>query len=186
MCVALAIALAATGCSGSTRSTSSPTSTSSSASTTAATSVSRGGGGDAPPTAAQIDAQLAKTHEAETPGTTFSTGGPAVTVADGAGGYLTAVPALRNPSADGHGWLLFFWHNQTFLGWDTNRETWNVDARADGTTIGATYPRYASNDPACCPSLAPITISYHWNGERLAQDQPLPSGAIVGISVVSD
>ena len=109
-----------------------------------------------------------------------------MTVSDGAGGYLTAVPALRNPSADGHGALVFFWHNQTFLGWDTNKETWNVSVRGGGANaIEATYADYAPGEPACCPSLPPVTITYRWNGVGLAQNRTLPAGAIVGIDVTS-
>ena len=134
------------------------------------------------PTDTQIAAQLARTHETEARDETF-TGGPPVTVADGAGGYLTGVAALRSPTADGHGSLLFFWHNRTFLGWDTNRETWNADIRADGQTIQGTYARYASSDPACCPSLSAITITYRWNGTGLVQDQPVPPEAIVDVTV---
>lgn len=93
----------------------------------------------APPTSQQVAAQIATTHEAADPREEFI-GSPPVTVGDGSGGYLTAVTALRNPSADGHGDLVFFWHNQTSLGWDTNKETWNVSVRAGGTNaIEATY-----------------------------------------------
>jgi hypothetical protein len=125
------------------------------------------------------------THEAVDPNEGFVGGSP-VTVSDGSNGYLTAVPAQRSPSADGHGALVFFWHDQTFLGWDTNKETWNVTLRAAGTNaIEATYPDYAPGEPACCPSLPPVTISYRWSGTGLAQDRTLPSGAVVGITVFS-
>lgn len=139
----------------------------------------------APPTSQQIAAQIANTHEVAYPNEGFSGGSP-VTVSDGTGGYLTAVPAGRTPSADGHGWLVFFWHNQTFLGWDTNKETWNVTVQSEGTNaIQATYPDYAPGDPACCPSLPPVTITYSWNGTGLAQNQTLPPGALVGLDVIS-
>ncbi|MGA3146792.1 MAG: LppP/LprE family lipoprotein [Acidimicrobiales bacterium] len=139
----------------------------------------------APPTSQQVAAQLAITHETADPGEGFI-GSPPVTVSDGAGGYLTAVPALRNPSTDGHGALVFFWHNQTFLGWDTNKETWNVSVRGGGANaIEATYADYAPGEPACCPSLPPVTITYRWNGVGLAQNRTLPAGAIVGIDVTS-
>ncbi len=139
----------------------------------------------APPTGQQIATQLASTHETIGPGEGF-VGGPPVTVSDGDGGYLTAVPAGRSPSADGHGWLVFLWHDQRFLGWDTNRESWNVTVRADGMdAIQATYPDYSPGDPACCPSLPPVTITYSWNGAGLTQSRTLPAGAIVGIAVTS-
>lgn len=139
----------------------------------------------AAPTPQQIAAQIATTHETKDSSEGF-VGSTPVTVGDGSGGFLTAVPALRNPSADGHGDLVFFWHNQSFLGWDTNEETWNVAVRAKGTdAIEATYADYAPGDPACCPSLPPVTITYSWNGTGLAQSRKLPAGAIVGITVSS-
>ena len=173
---ATAAAIVVAGCSGSVHRTASPSSPTDAAPTSIRAST--------PPTEAQIATQLARTHETDVPDETF-TGDPPVTVTvpDGTGGSLTAVPARRSPSADGHGWLVFFWHNGTFLGWDTNLETWNVGVRADGHTIRATYPRYAPGDAACCPSLSSITITYRWNGSRLTQDQPLPSEAIVGVTV---
>ncbi len=139
----------------------------------------------APPTSQQVAAQIATTHETADPREGFI-GSPPVTVGDGAGGYLTAVYALRNPSADGHGALVFFWHDQTFLGWDTNKETWNVSVRGGVTNaIEATYADYAPGEAACCPSLPPVTITYSWNGAGLAQNRTLPAGAIVGIDVTS-
>jgi hypothetical protein len=139
----------------------------------------------APPTPQQIAAQIGNTYETTDPSEGFIGSSP-VTVSDGAGGYLTAVSALRNPSADGHGALIFFWHNQTFLGWDTNEETWNVMVRANGTdVIEATYADYAPGNPACCPSLPPATITYSWSGTGLAQSRKIPAGAIVGIAVSS-
>jgi hypothetical protein len=107
-----------------------------------------------------------------------------VTVSDGHGGNLTAVPAGRTPSADGHGWLVFFWDDQTFLRWDTDQETWNVSVTAGGpNAIEASYPDYAPTDPACCPSLPPVTITYSWSGTALAQSWQLPTGSVVGIAV---
>jgi hypothetical protein len=139
----------------------------------------------APPTAQQITTQIARTHETVDPSEGFVGSSP-VTVSDGSGGYLTAVSALRNPSADGHGSLIYFWHNQTFLGWDTNEESWNVMVRANGAdAIEATYADYAPGNPACCPSLSPVTITYSWSGTGFAQSRKIPAGAIVGIAVSS-
>jgi hypothetical protein len=139
----------------------------------------------APPTAQQIAAQVANTHETTDPNEGFIGNSP-VTVSDGSGGYFTAVSALRNPSADGHGALIFFWHNQTFLGWDTNEETWNVMVRSySADAIGATYADYAPGNPACCPSLPPVTVTYSWRGTGFAQSRKIPAGAIVGIAVSS-
>ena len=128
--------------------------------------------------------QIAKVYERQYPSEGF-VGDRLVTVGDGSGGYLTAVEASRYPTADGHGALVFFWHNQTFLGWDTNQESWNVAVSAKSDAIEATYPDYAPNDPACCPSLAPVTITYTWSGTGLTQSRAIPPGAIVGTEVFS-
>ena len=139
----------------------------------------------APPTADQIAAQVGRTRDVADPAARFAAG-PPVTVGDGSGGFLTAVSAGRTPSADGHGGLVFFWHDQTFLGWDTDRESWNVSLAASGPdAIEARYPDYARGDPACCPSLPPVTVTYRWTGTRLGQSRTLPPGVIVGILVSS-
>jgi LppP/LprE lipoprotein len=137
-----------------------------------------------PPTATQIAAQAARTREINAPSERF-VASPPITVADGSGGLLTAVDSIRDPSADGHGGLIFFWHNQTFLGWDTNLETWNHTIRAIDGGIEATYANHAPNDAACCPSLDPVTISYRWTNGQFAQSRPLPAGAVVGIRITN-
>jgi LppP/LprE lipoprotein len=137
----------------------------------------------APPSAQAIAAVIASTHEVSYPDEGFAGGSP-VTVSDGHGGDLTAVAAGRTPSADGHGWLVFFWDDQRFLGWDTDQETWNVSVKAGGpNSIEASYPDYASSDPACCPSLPPVIITYRWSGTGLAQSRQLPKGSVVGVAV---
>lgn len=149
--------------------------TTATASTTTTTS-------SAPPTSVQVAAEIAATHQVSDPNEKFA-GGHLVTVSDGHGGYLTAVSAARFPG-DGHGMLVFFWHNQTFLGWDTDEETWTVSLSAKGANvIDATYADYAPKDPACCPSLAPVTITYRWDGTRLSQSQTLPSEALLNTLV---
>jgi LppP/LprE lipoprotein len=81
---------------------------------------------------------------------------------------------------------VFFWHNQKFLGWDTDKESWNVTVSDGGTNaIRASYADYAPGDPACCPSLPRVTITYSWGGSALAQDRAIPAGALVGIAVSS-
>lgn len=167
--------------------TTAPVTTTAPAATTAPASSSTTTMTAAPPSAQAIAAVIASTHEVSDPNEDFSEGSSPVTVSDGHGGYLTAVAAGRTPSADGHGWLVFFWHDQTFLGWDTDQETWNVSVEAGGPrAIVATYPDYAPTDPACCPSLAPVSISYSWSGATLAQSRQLPKGSLVGIAVERD
>lgn len=84
--------------------------------------------------------------------------GHRVVVSDGRGGTLTAAIGVRSITADGHGQLVFFFHGQHFLGWDSNRE---INSIQDITAVGprrldVTYVRYAPDDPLCCPSLSPL------------------------------
>ena len=125
---------------------------------------------------------LSRTVETADPSESFAPSSPAdiapVTVSDGQGGTLTAVAAIRNPSADGHGALVFFWHNSEFLGWDGGQEamtTYRVVASGPGD-LAVTYANYAANDALCCPSLAPVTIIYRWDRGRLQPNEPVPPG----------
>ena len=110
---------------------------------------------DAPPTSQQIAAEIANTHETTDPSEGFI-GSLPVTVSDGTGGYLTAVSALRNPSADGHGDLIFFWHNQTFLGWGHQRRDLERDVACQR------HRRHRGHLRGLCagqPRVLPITAS---------------------------
>jgi hypothetical protein len=88
---------------------------------------------------------------------------------DGSGGTLTAVIGVRHITADGKGQLVFFFHDNRFLGWDANVEISAIrGVKAAGTgRFDVTYVRYASSDPLCCPSLSPRTVGYRWNGSRM-------------------
>jgi hypothetical protein len=135
------------------------------------------------PSAADISRILTHTVETASPSTHFGDPSAPVTTGDGHGGTLTAVIAHRTPAADSHGYLVFFWHNNQFVGWDRNQEAMTTKAvtAAGPGAFSVTYANYAGNDPACCPSLAPVTITYHWNGTRLQADQPVPPG-VYGLS----
>src|SRR5581483_10847459 len=93
------------------------TSTSTLASTTTTTS------SPVAPTAAQIAATMRRTTEVDDPTTYFVPTSPAVTIPDGSGGLLTADIGNRYPTADAAGQLIFFWHNGTFVGWDSKFES---------------------------------------------------------------
>jgi LppP/LprE lipoprotein len=116
--------------------------------------------------------------ETSHPSTHFGYPSAPVTTSDGNGGTFTAVTAARTPAADMHGFLVFFWNNQKFIGWDSNQETMSTRKVVSAGTgaFAVTYSDYASEDPACCPSLPPVTITYHWNGTRLQPSQPVPPG----------
>jgi hypothetical protein len=75
----------------------------------------------AAPSAAQIKARLRHTIEVGTPGEYFRPLGRPLTIKDGRGtGTLTAVVGGRYPTADGLGQVVFFWHNQVFIGLSAN------------------------------------------------------------------
>jgi len=112
-------------------------------------------------------------------GKTFGPVGDPLTIADGAGGYLTAVKGIRstNGTADSTRWLVFFWQNDTFLGWDTAGASFlilGVSSPQDGA-FTVTYANYAPGDTTCCPSLPPVAVTYQWDGDRLVSDGTPPA-----------
>ncbi|MFE7214331.1 LppP/LprE family lipoprotein [Streptomyces sp. NPDC001698] len=109
---------------------------------------------------------MATTVETGDPSEHFAPSSAPVTVADGSGGYLTAVIGTRSPSVDGYGQLVFFWHGTTFAGWDSSSESLAIQAITPGKpgTIRVTYAHYGPDDGLCCPSLPAVTIEHRWNG----------------------
>jgi LppP/LprE lipoprotein len=133
------------------------------------------------PSLREISLELNRTVEIADQTTHFSADNQPVTVSDGAGGWLTAVIGVRFPTADGKGQLAFFWHNSTFIGLDTHTESFQINGiSASGvSTFAVRYAHYAPTDPMCCPSLAPVTIEYHWNGHAMTPSG-LPPGHRAG------
>lgn len=128
------------------------------------------------PSVMQIGLEMSRTVEAEDQNEHF-TPGQQITVSDGQGGALTAIVGTRYPTADGYGQLVFFWHNDTFLGWNASKETMavlKIASPAPGT-FDVTYEHYAPNDSACCPSLPAVTVTYRWNGTALASNGDPPN-----------
>lgn len=107
----------------------------------------------------------------------YTARGSGVSTPDGSGGTLYAWPAVCSGSADGYCQKVFFFIGTRYLGTDTSRASNAISkvAAAGPATIAVTYPSYASQDPLCCPSGKPVTITYHWTGARLA-----PSGTPPG------
>jgi LppP/LprE lipoprotein len=129
------------------------------------------------PSVADIGLEMSRTVESTDRTEHFTAKGNPVTVSDGVGGWLTAILGSRFPTADGYGQLVFFWHNATFVGWDTMMESTQI-IRLGTPGVAALlveYPSYAPLDAACCPSQPPRTIVYRWNGARLAASG-LPPG----------
>jgi hypothetical protein len=113
--------------------------------------------------------------------------GRVVVVPDGHGGWLTAVPTVRWPTADGYGQLVLFWHDRTFVGSDAltalpdlGQEAVSVGVAAgpDGSVV-LRFARYRPSDPMCCPTLRPVSIAYRWDGRRLVASAPVPKTALL-------
>ncbi|HEV7191613.1 MAG TPA: LppP/LprE family lipoprotein [Jatrophihabitantaceae bacterium] len=131
-----------------------------------------------PPTANQIREVMKSTEEIGTPGEYFAPTGHPVTVDDGRGGTLTAAIGSRTPNADGHGMVVFFWHDATFISWDSTTEATTTDAIASAGSgeVRVTYDNYATHDAACCPSLPPATVTFQWSGDAVVALSAIPSG----------
>jgi hypothetical protein len=128
------------------------------------------------PSFRQIARVMRQTSEVGLPSEHFAPIGRPQITTDGAGSELTAMAGRRSPTADGYGQLVFFWHGDRFLGWDTSSESRAIE----GVVVHAprafavTYPRYTSSDPLCCPSLSPVTVVYTWTGSRLQASSTPP------------
>ena len=131
------------------------------------------------PSTAQITGRLRHTIEIGTRGEYFRQLGRAHTIRDGRGtGTLTAVVGGRYPTADALGQIVFFWHNQTFIGLSAGYETpevVSIKSPAVGTIV-IRYAQYRSKDPACCPSLPPRAVTYGWSGRILISNGVPPTG----------
>ena len=93
----------------------------------------------------------------------------AVTASDGFGGSLAAMKGTCIGSATGRCQQVFFFHNGEYLGTDTFSPSLGILGvqYAGVAKIAVTYVNYAPSDPGCCPSLAPVTITYSWDGTQL-------------------
>jgi hypothetical protein len=128
------------------------------------------------PSFREIARLMRRTTEVGLPREHFAPIGRPQITTDGAGSELTAMVGRRSPTADGYGQLVFFWHGDRFLGWDTSSERTAIkDVVVHAPrAFAVTYPRYASGDPLCCPSLPPATVVYTWTGARLEASSTPP------------
>lgn len=97
---------------------------------------------------------------------------------DGAGGALYAWVSSNNRNRGGNGVFLnvFFFDGTRFLGTGTLGDGNIVRVSAAGSgAINVTYDTYRPNDPLCCPSGIPATITYAWDGVRLTRSGTLPT-----------
>ena len=133
--------------------------------TVALNPAARAATGDAP-TWAQVTGVMSRTVETSAPTVTFTPVGPMTSSPDGKGtGTITAVVGQRTPSGDGSGQVVFLWHNDTFIGYDSQAEKVGVTAvaaTAGGFTVS--YPGYRVGDPLAKPSGRPVKATYTWTG----------------------
>lgn len=134
---------------------------------------------------------LAQAAEVQTKSEHLALDGKIVTVSDGHGGTISAVPVHRSPTADGYGQYVLFWHNTTFIGSDNltplpalGTESSQVSVSLSGTNrIVVRFVRYRPSDPMCCPSLPPGYVTYHWTGTALSASAAIPTGSGDGLSM---
>jgi len=138
-----------------------------------------------PPSPAAISDVMTRTVEVGNATEHFTPAAP-LAVSDGQGGVLTAIVGTRFPTADGYGQLVFFWHDQSFLGWDSSTESFAISRLTSPSpgVFAVTYVHYATTDPLCCPSLSPVTVTYTWNGTALQAGgtPPSPTGVHVQLT----
>ena len=131
------------------------------------------------PSAKEIERELSRTVETKNPKQHFKADGDAVTTSDGAGGVLTAVAGVREPSADDTGELVFFWHGDTFLGWDSLFESKRLVLKSAGPgRFAVTYADYTGK-----ATSRPVSVTYVWSGSNLVPDSSPPSESGTPISV---
>jgi ABC-type lipoprotein export system ATPase subunit len=141
----------------------------------------------AAPTVLEISLAMAATVavSASGPNCSFTAFSNPLTISDGQGGHLTAVIGVCSTTMVGDAGiqLVFFWHDATFLGWDSNRAAAFIkDLSSTGPGVfSVTYPHYAPNDPFCCPSLPSVTILYHWNGSGFSANGTPPDTETIPI-----
>jgi hypothetical protein len=153
-----------------------------STSTTTSTSVPATSGG---PTPEDVAATMRHTTLEDDPDQYFVPFDTPITISDGAGGTLTAIIGGHVNSADGGGQLVFFWHNDAFLGWDKDHEGFKVSVQAgDGAAFRVSYVYLRDGEPACCPT-GTVDVVYAWDGLQIVPDRDLPpetTGAKVRIA----
>jgi hypothetical protein len=129
------------------------------------------------PSEAEVTRDMQHTTLVAEPLEHFLPSGPLKTIPDGSGGNLTAAVGTVVPTTDGNGQLVFFWHNSKFVGWDAPDQSMAIVGLQSGGVgrFRVTYSNYRRNDPACCPSLVPVSVLYRWRGGHFATYGSPPS-----------
>lgn len=92
------------------------------------------------------------------------------------GTTFIAISGVKVPTADGYTQWVFFFSGTTYLGTDTAVPSPQLSlAGSPGPgQIDVKYTNYAANDPLCCPTLPPVTITYTWNGTTVTPNGTPP------------
>ena len=92
------------------------------------------------------------------------------------GDVLSAQKGVCATSTDGLCQKVFILWNDRFLGTDTREPSPAILAIAPAgpARLTVTYANYAEGDPACCPSLSPVTVVYTCNAARCVWSGPPP------------
>jgi hypothetical protein len=92
------------------------------------------------------------------------------------GSIFIGLAGFRSPSADGAPMWVFFFNGETYLGTDTLMPSLGLNLAGSPAPgqINVTYSNFAANDPLCCPSLPPVTITYTWNGSTVTPNGTPP------------
>jgi hypothetical protein len=127
---------------------------------------------------AHVRQAMNHTVEVDAPAEHFMPHDLIVSTPDGMGGTIDAVVGVRTPTADGKGQLVFFFHNDTFVGWDAPQEAISILRLVSPgpRAIAVTYANYGPRDPIVGASLPPATVTYRWDGHRMAPDTQPPPG----------
>ena len=133
-----------------------------------------------------ITAAMRRTVEVDLPSEHFEPSGEFASTRDGEYGTLMAAVGIRTPTADGKGQLVFFFHNNAFVGWDADQEALSVLGieAAGPRSFKVTYANYGPNDRLAGASLPPAVITYTWNGHRMLPTTTPPPG-VYGNSTAS-
>lgn len=137
------------------------------------------------PSSAAIRRSLRALTEADYPSTYFDEMADPVVTPDGHGGVFTAVVAVRQETADGHGQIVAFWHDKQFVGWAPGREVASVGVVTPHgpAAFDVSMALYGPGAAMCCPSGG-VHVVFAWNGHAFAATKRIPADVDLGSVVV--
>ncbi|PSR22759.1 MAG: hypothetical protein C7B45_05340 [Sulfobacillus acidophilus] len=99
---------------------------------------------------------------------------------------ITALTAVRWPTADGYGQVVFFFDGNRFVGLNSPFEASAIlrVARAGESRVRITYANYTPDDALDDPTLKPVTITYTVRATGVISSAPLPAGVKNGLRAV--